>query len=282
MKTRIIVDSTADLLPELKQRVYTVPLTVHFGEEEYIDGVTIDHKAFYEKLVETDVMPSTSQATPAGFAAEYEKAAMAGESAVVITISGKLSGTYQSAVIAAEEYENVHVVDSGSAAIGSAILTELALDLVDQGLSGREIAARLEEEKENVVIVALVDTLEYLKRGGRISKTVAVAGTLLNIKPVLSVVMGEIQVLGKARGSKMGNNLLVQEIEKAGGVDFARPVLLGYTGLSDALLRKYIDDSRHIWEKGLETVRYTTVGSVIGTHIGPGAVAVAFFKNRKS
>lgn len=282
MKTRIIVDSTADLLPELKQRVYTVPLTVHFGEEEYIDGVTIDHKAFYEKLVETDVMPSTSQATPAGFAAEYEKAAMAGESAVVITISGKLSGTYQSAVIAAEEYENVHVVDSGSAAIGSAILTELALDLVDQGLSGREIAARLEAEKENVVIVALVDTLEYLKRGGRISKTVAVAGTLLNIKPVLSVVMGEIQVLGKARGSKMGNNLLVQEIEKAGGVDFARPVLLGYTGLSDALLRKYIDDSRHIWEKGLETVRYTTVGSVIGTHIGPGAVAVAFFKNRKN
>lgn len=282
MKTRIIVDSTADLLPELKQRVYTVPLTVHFGEEEYIDGVTIDHKAFYEKLVETDVMPSTSQATPAGFAAEYEKAAMAGESAVVITISGKLSGTYQSAVIAAEEYENVHVVDSGSAAIGSAILTELALDLVDQGLSGREIAARLEAEKENVVIVALVDTLEYLKRGGRISKTVAVAGTLLNIKPVLSVVMGEIQVLGKARGSKMGNNLLVQEIEKAGGVDFARPVLLGYTGLSDALLLKYIDDSRHIWEKGLETVRYTTVGSVIGTHIGPGAVAVAFFKNRKN
>ena len=282
MKTRINVDSTADLLPELKQRVYTVPLTVHFGEEEYIDGVTIDHKAFYEKLVETDVMPSTSQATPAGFAAEYEKAAMAGESAVVITISGKLSGTYQSAVIAAEEYENVHVVDSGSAAIGSAILTELALDLVDQGLSGREIAARLEAEKENVVIVALVDTLEYLKRGGRISKTVAVAGTLLNIKPVLSVVMGEIQVLGKARGSKMGNNLLVQEIEKAGSVDFARPVLLGYTGLSDALLLKYIDDSRHIWEKGLETVRYTTVGSVIGTHIGPGAVAVAFFKNRKS
>ena len=282
MKTRIIVDSTADLPPELKQRVYTVPLTVHFGEEEYIDGVTIDHKAFYEKLVETDVMPSTSQATPAGFAAEYEKAAMAGESAVVITISGKLSGTYQSAVIAAEEYENVHVVDSGSAAIGSAILTELALDLVDQGLSGCEIAARLEAEKENVVIVALVDTLEYLKRGGRISKTVAVAGTLLNIKPVLSVVMGEIQVLGKARGSKMGNNLLVQEIEKAGGVDFARPVLLGYTGLSDALLLKYIDDSRHIWEKGLETVRYTTVGSVIGTHIGPGAVAVAFFKNRKS
>jgi len=121
--------------------------------------------------------------------------------------------------------------------------------------------------------------LEYLKRGGRVSKTVAFAGAVLNIKPVLSVVDGEIEILGKARGSKMGNNLLVQEIEKAGGVDFTKPVLLGYTGLSDDLLLKYIEDSRNIWDKGLKEVRYTTVGSVIGTHAGPGAVAVAFFKN---
>ncbi|MBQ1237181.1 MAG: DegV family protein, partial [Oscillospiraceae bacterium] len=127
-------------------------------------------------------------------------------------------------------------------------------------------------------IVALVDTLEYLKKGGRISKTVALAGSVLNIKPVLSVVDGEIRLLGKARGSKQGNNLLVQEIEKAGGVDFSRPVLLGYTGLSDAMLLKYIDDSRHIWQEGLQHVRYTLIGSVIGTHAGPGAVAVAFFK----
>ena len=115
--------------------------------------------------------------------------------------------------------------------------------------------------------------------GGRVSKSVAFAGTLLNIKPVLSVADGEISMLGKARGSKQGNNLLVQEIEKAGGVDFTKPVLLGYTGLSDALLRKYMEDSKHIWEPGLEAVRYTTIGSVIGTHAGPGAVAVAFFKN---
>ena len=105
----------------------------------------------------------------------------------------------------------------------------------------------------------------------------AFAGAVLNIKPVVSVIDGEIQMLGKARGSKMGNNLLVQEIEKAGGVDFSRPVLLGYTGLSDALLLKYIEDSRRLWEGGLEQVRYTTVGSVIGTHAGPGAIAVAFF-----
>lgn len=278
MKTRIIVDSTSDLMPEIKSQVHVVPLTVHFGDEEFVDGINIDHKTFYEKLIETDVHPSTSQATPAGFAAEYEKACQAGEEAVVITLSSKLSGTYQSAVIAAEDYEHIYIVDSGTGAIGSGILTEYALQLLQQGLCAQDIVTKLEEVKQRIIIVALVDTLEYLKKGGRISKTVAFAGTVLNIKPVLSVVDGEITMLGKARGSKMGNNLLVQQIEKAGGVDFDMPVLLGYTGLSDAMLLKYIEDSKHLWETGLDNIRYTSIGSVIGTHAGPGAVAVAFFK----
>ena len=279
MKTRIIVDSTADLMPEYKARVGVVPLTVCFGDQEYIDGVTIDHKTFYEKLVESDVLPTTSQATPDGFMKEFDKVKEAGDSAVVITLSSKFSGTYQSAVIAAEEYENIYIVDSGTAAMGSGILVELAFRFLDEGLDAKAIAERLEEEKKKIIIVALVDTLEYLKKGGRVSKTVAFAGSVLNIKPVLSVIDGEICMLGKARGSKMGNNLLVQEIEKAGGVDFSKPVLLGYSGLSDALLLKYIEDSKHIWEKGLEAVRYTSIGSVIGTHAGPGAVVVAFYKN---
>ena len=279
MSTRIIVDSTADLLPEVQQQVHTVPLTVHFGEQEYVDKVTIDNRTFYEKLVESDVLPSTSQATPADFIKELDKAREAGDEAVIITLSSKLSGTYQSAVIAAEAYENMYVVDSGNVAIAGGILAELAIRLVDEGLDARTVAERLEEEKKKLVLVALVDTLEYLKKGGRLSKSVAFAGAMLNIKPVLSVVDGEITILGKARGSKMGNNLLVQEVEKAGGVDFSKPVLLGYTGLSDALLLKYIEGSRLLWEQGLETVRYTTIGSVIGTHAGPGAIAAAFFKN---
>lgn len=281
MKTRIIVDSTADLTPEYKERVHTVPLTVLFGEEEYIDGVTIDHKTFYEKLVESDVLPTTSQATPDAFAKEYEKAKQAGESALVITLSSAFSGTYQSAVIAAQEYENVYVIDSGTAAMGSGILVELAFRLLDQGKTAEQIAHILEEEKKRIVIVALVDTLEYLKKGGRVSKSVAFAGSVLNIKPVLAVIEGQIEMLGKARGSKMGNNLLVQQIDKVGGIDFEQPVLLGYSGISDALLQKYIEDSRHIWEGNLEQLRYTTVGSVIGTHAGPGAVVVAFFKKNR-
>ena len=279
MKTRIIVDSTSDLLPHIKEQVHVVPLTVHFGDEEYVDGITIDHKAFYEKLVETDVHPSTSQAIPAAFEQEYEKAKAAGEAAVVVVLSSKLSGTYQSAMIAAAEYENIYVVDSCTVAIGGGILVEYALELLNEGLEAKEIAEKLEEAKRRIVVVALVDTLEYLKKGGRISKTVAFAGSLLNIKPVLSLTGGDINILGKARGSKMGNNLLVQEIEKAGGVDFSMPLLLGYTGLSDAMLLKYIEDSKHIWEGNMDQVRYTSIGSVIGTHAGPGAVAVAFFKN---
>lgn len=278
MKTRIIIDSTMDLSPELKSKVSIVPLTVHFGDEEYIDGVTIDHKAFYEKLVETDVHPSTSQATPDAFIKEFEKAKAAGEGAVVITLSSKLSGTYQSAHIAAEDYENVFLVDSGSVTIGGGILVEYALRLLNEGLEAKEIAEKLEEAKERIIIIALVDTLEYLKKGGRISKTVAFAGAVLNIKPVLAVEDGEITILGKARGSKMGNNLLVQEIEKSGGVDFGMPVLLGYSGLSDALLLKYIEDSNSLWEGGLDEIHYTSIGSVIGTHAGPGAIAAAFFK----
>jgi DegV family protein with EDD domain len=278
MKIRMIVDSTADLMPEYKKRVKAVPLTVHFDDEEYLDGITIDHNTFYKKLVETEVLPTTSQATPAAFVKEFKLAKEANEACIVITLSSVLSGTYQSAIIAAQDYENVFVIDSETAAIGAGILTELAFRYIDQGMDIKTVVEKIEKDKKKIVIVALVDTLEYLKKGGRLSKSVAFAGSVLNIKPVLSVIGGKINLLGKAMGSKRGNNLLVQEIEKAGGVDFSKPAILGYTGLSDALLLKYIEDSRPLWENELDEVRYTTIGSVIGTHAGPGAVAVAFFK----
>ena len=170
MKTRIITDSTADLLPEYKSRVHIVPLTLRFGDEEFIDGVTIDHKTFYEKLIESDVLPTTSQAPPEDFAKQFEKAKEAGEEAVVITLGANFSGTYQSAVIAAAEYENIYVVDSTSAAMGGGILVELAVKLLDEGKKAKEIAEILEKEKEKIVIVALVDTLEYLKKAVEFQK----------------------------------------------------------------------------------------------------------------
>ena len=187
MKTRIVVDSTADILPEYLDQIHTVPLTVSFGEEEYIDGVTMDHRTFYQKLIETDAMPSTSQASPAAFAEQYDQAAAADEEVVVITISSKLSGTYQSAMIAAAGCSSVYVVDSENASVGCGILVGLALRYLRDGMTASAIAEKLQEDKKKIVVIALLDTLEYLKRGGRISKAAAFAGGLLNIKPVISV-----------------------------------------------------------------------------------------------
>ena len=144
-------------------------------------------------------------------------------------------------------------------------------------MSAKEIAERLTVERDNVCLLGMVDTLEYLKRGGRISKTAAFAGEMLSLKPVLRILDGEIIVLGKARGSKKGNNLLVTEIEKAGGVDFDKPVMLAYSGLDDSLLQKYVEDSRALWEGHIDELKQSCIGSVIGTHLGPGVICVAFF-----
>lgn len=280
MNVRIVVDSTADTSPDIRDRLTVVPLTVHFGDQEYVDGITITHKQFYEKLVESDVMPTTSQPTPEAFADVFRQAEQADKQVVVLTVSSKLSGTYQSATIAAADFPGrVWVVDTQSVAIGSGILAELALRMADQGMDAPSIAAQLERERENIRVIALLDTLEYLKKGGRISKTVAFAGGMLSIKPVAAIQNGEIAILGKARGSKQGNNLLITEIQKAGGVDFDKPLLLGYTGLSDALLEKYVLDSGELWDGHGDCIRSTIIGSVIGTHAGPGAIAAAFFKS---
>ena len=278
MNVQIIIDSTVDLRPAVREKCAVVPLTVTFGSKEYTDGVTIDHKAFYEMLCESDVLPTTSQPTPDAFAQEYQKVVDAGRKAVVLTIASQFSGTCQSATIAAMDFPgSIFVVDSHTAAIGVGILAELAVSLAEKGLAAEEIVEILEKERENVRLIAMLDTLEYLKRGGRISKTVAFAGEMLSIKPVVNIAEGKINILGKARGSKQGSNLLVREIQNAGGVDFDKPCLLGYTGMSDALLQKYVRDSADLWEGHIDELYGAPIGSVIGTHAGPGAIAAAFF-----
>jgi len=278
MNVRIICDSSADVSEETREKITVIPLTLYIGDEEYLDGVNITYKEFYEKLIESDELPHTSQANPETFRSVFEDVAKNDETAVLITLSSTLSGTYQSALIAAEDYEGrIFVVDSKNATIGSGILAELAVRLSEEGLSAKEISDKLNEEKEKICLMGIVDTLEYLKRGGRISATAAFAGDMLGIKPVLRIKDGEIVILGKARGSKKSNNLLVTEIEKTGGVDFSKPVMLGYSGLDDSLLKKYVEDSRFLWEEHLDELKEACVGSVIGTHLGPGIVAVAFY-----
>lgn len=278
MGIRIITDSASDMIEETIENFEFIPLTVTFGEEEYQDGINLSHREFYEKLVESDELPHTSQATPFVFEEAYKRAVADGDEVLVVTMSAKLSGTWQSAVTAAESFEGkVFVVDSENVTVGEHALIDYALRLRAQGMSAREIAAELDAAKKRIRLVALLDTLEYLKKGGRISKAAAFAGGILSIKPVVAVEGGEVVVLGKARGSKQGNNLLCEEIKKAGGIDFSMPHFLGYTGLSDALLQKYVRDSETLWKEELSELRITTVGGAIGTHVGPGAIAVAFF-----
>lgn len=277
-KVRIITDSTADMAERYQKKVTVAPLTVRFGDEEYEDGVTLDRRTFYEKLIECDTLPTTSQAAPETFRALYEKASAAGESAVVITISSKLSGTYQSACLAAEDFPDVYVVDSLSATTGTGILVEYAVDCAERGMDGAALAKYLKEKRQDICLIAMLDTLEYLKKGGRISKAAAFAGGLLNIKPVVSLNDGEVVVVGKARGSRQGNNLLVEKIRETGGVDFSMPIMLGYTGLTDVLLKKYVEDSRDLWQGQADDLDAALVCSVIGTHVGPGAIVASFFR----
>lgn len=276
---KIITDSTADFTREEAAGLGlgVVHLRTRFGDEEYIDGVDITPHQFYEKLVESDVLPTTSQPSPAEFEAAFASALEEAGEVVAITISSALSGTYQSAVIAAEAFgDRVRVVDSLSASIGEQVIVRRAAQLAAEGLSAAELAGRIEAERGDVCVLALLDTLEYLKRGGRISAAAAFAGGVLAIKPVITLRDGAVVMAGKARGSKNGGNLLNQLVEKH-GIDFSMPYLLGYTGLSDALLMKYAADSGELWRSYTEELPVTAIGSVIGTHGGPGAIAVAFF-----
>ena len=280
MSVQFIIDSAADYTPQEAQerRITLLPMTIIFGKEVYLDRVELTVEQFYEKLIESDRLPTTCQIPPATFSDAFAQAVAQGDTVVAVTISSKLSGTYQSAALAAQDFPGkVFVVDSLNATLGERILIEYGLRLRDQGLEARVIAQELTEKREKIHLLALLDTLEYLKKGGRISPATALAGTLLSIKPVVTVENGEVAMAGKARGSRQGNNLLRQLIEKCGGVNFEMPYCLAYTGLSDYLLQKYIADSAELWQGRTDQLPIAAVGATVGTHVGPGAVAVAFF-----
>ena len=280
MAVKFIIDSAADIIPSECEvlGITHLPLKVLFGEEEFADSVTISHGEFYEKLTSNPNHPTTSQVSPAEFEAAYERVTAGGDEAVVITISSKLSGTYQSAVIASEDYEGkVFVVDSLNATVGERALLRYGIRLAADGLSAAEIAAKLDELKTRLRLVATLDTLEYLKKGGRISAATAVVGDLLNIKPAIAVVDGVVETAGKARGAKAANTLLRQLVEKSGGIDTTMPLCVAYSGSTDENLKKFMGEHGDLWEGIGDNLSVSSVGAVIGAHVGPGAVAVAFF-----
>ena len=275
MSVRIIADSASDISQEWAKdwNITVLPLKVRFGEEEFLDGVTLSNREFYERLIETDEIPKTSQITPFEYRSNFEKAVEAGEQVVC----------FQSAQVAAQEFEgDVFVVDTQQFCISEAIIVERAVQMRDQGMSAAQIYTAIEEEKKDAHVLAIFNTLEYLKLGGRISAAAAFAGGLLSLKPVLTIEDGVVRILGKARGSRNGNNMLTEFAEKLGGIDFERPFCFGYTGFSDETLKKYIHDSVRLYADQIDVndpgkFRIAKVGATIGTYAGPGAIAVAFF-----
>ncbi|MBU5668530.1 DegV family protein [Peptoniphilus sp. MSJ-1] len=276
MAIKIIAGSTADVIKNIEDNIIRVPLHINFGEDDFLDSVDITKKEFYEKL-EAGEFPTTSQPNPYAFLEKYKEIINAGDEAIVITISSKLSGTYNSAKIAAEGLEDkIRVIDSETASIGEGALVEIAQKLIDEGKKLDEIEEIITRERKNLVVIALLDTLEYLLKGGRISKTSAFFGKLLSVKVAVTIKDGELVPLGKARGIKNANNLLVTEIEK-NGVDFDKPIVIGYTGNDSSKIEKYLQATENIW-KDRANLEYVQIGSVIGTHAGPGALGLAFYK----
>lgn len=276
MSVRIITDSASDIVGFNHASLTVVPLSVTFGDTVYHDGVDLSHERFFDLLVESDVMPTTGAVSPGAFADAFHRAHEEGEEVVAVTISSKLSGTWQSAAIAAEGLPHVHVVDSLNACIGQRILVEYALMQAEAGLSAAEVARRTEEVRSRVRVLALLDTLEYLRRGGRIGAAAAGVGSLLSIKPVITVKDGEVELLGKARGSRNGCNLLVELVDKE-PIDFTLPFALACSVGGERTLNKYVDDSRGLWKGIVDALPMCSVGAAIGTHVGPGAIAVAYF-----
>lgn len=279
MKIRIIVDSASDMSNREFEGLTVLPLTVGFGEIEYQDGVTLSTEEFYKKLEVSSELPKTSQVTPFAFEEAIQDALNAGETPIVITLSSKLSGTYNSAKIAASDFEEeVYVIDSANVSAGERILVEYAIRLVEEGKSAKEIVEAVEAVKNRACLIATFDTLEYLRRGGRISNISGIVGGMLSIKPVLGMKDGVLEMFGKARGSKNAVNMIVKQMEEFGGIDESMPYAIVYTGLDDSRIRKFANDNEEILGGNADEVRICTVGSTVGTHAGPGAIGVVFFK----
>ena len=283
-KVRILTDSGSDISQNQAREwdIRVIPLSVSFGDQEYLDGVTLSNREFYEKLVETSVLPKTSQIPPYGYEQEFIKALRAGyEHVICFTLSSGVSGSYQSACLAAKKFDGqVTVIDTKQFCISQLIIVERAVQLRDQGLSAQELVSRIREELPQAHVIAVFDTLEYLKLGGRLSAAGAFAGHLLSIKPVLTIEKGKVKIIGRARGSKNSHNQLMRAVEEL-GIDWERPVCLGYTGLSDLVLTKYVKDSQALYEGHENCLKSVTVGATIGTYAGPGAIAVAFFEKKR-
>ncbi len=277
MSIRIITDSASDLTAEAAKQhnITVVPLSIQFGDHTYFDGVSITRSDFYSLLLAGEHHPTTAQPSPEAFLRHFAAAKAAGEQVLCLTLSSHLSGTYQSANIAKSmcAYEDIYIVDSESATGGMQLLLLQACSMVEKGASVADIAAALEELKHRIRVYAVIDTLEYLQKGGRLSAGAAAIGTAVRLKPIIEVREGEIRVVSKAFGIAAADKQLLKLISEH-PFDPAFPVCHLYT---DEIVRldRFLSAME---EKGIAPAALHSVqlGAALGAHVGPGVLAFAY------
>lgn len=275
---RILTDSASDILPAEAEQlgVTVIPLNVTLEDGTVLrDGVDMTPSAYYEILAGCRKLPTTSQPSPELFENFFLEAAAAGDEVIGIFLSHALSGTYQCAKLAADmaNVDNVLFVDSGHVCLSEALLVRLAVQLRDSGKTAGQIAAILEHAKEHLHLVAAIDDLKYLRKGGRLPAAVAVAGGMLGIKPLITIQDGKVAMAGKARGLPGAYVALFKKVEEMGGINPAFPALAGYTVSPREVtpIQTYLRDNLQ-----QEDLLVRQIGCVIGTHAGPGAFGIAF------
>lgn len=272
----IVSDSTCDLSGEecAALGIDRVPLTVQFQGASYLDGFDLTHEEFYAKMRSADKLPTTSQANPTQFEEVFSRHLAQGEDIVAVTVSSKLSATMNSALIAAQSLDasRIHVVDSLSGSFGTALLLRHAVKLRDAGRSASDIAQELTSLTPRLRLFAVVDTLKYLKMGGRLSPAAALLGGALGITPILCLQEGAIAPVGKVRGEEAGKKALLDLIQK-GNPDPAYGIAFAHADAPERLER-YLEYIRpHL---GGMPVYRGSIGAAIGAHTGPGVIGVAF------
>jgi DegV family protein with EDD domain len=279
---KIVTDSTADIPADLVRDlgITVIPLNVIFSEDEsYEDGVTLTAEQFYKKVQELNSIPSTSQPTPYQFEEVYRSLLDENESRIIsIHLSSKLSGTYQAASIAKQSLdagESIHVVDSKRASYAIGIIVVEIAKLAKEGHTFEQCMARLDELLRDTNVLFMVDTLEYLQKNGRIGKASAVLGSVLKIKPILSLTEeGEVYPFEKVRGQKKAMNRVIEILKEKYGTG---PVHVGIShAVNEPLAQELV--TRFKDEFDVQSDVITSIGAVIGAHVGPGTVSVAMTK----
>lgn len=274
---RIITDSTADITLQRarEKNIEIVYLSVTFSDETFIEGVNLTHEEFYKRLAASKTLPTTSQITPDTFKETFEKHLNNGDEIVGIFISSGLSGTYNSACAAKKMLgsDKIHLIDSQNATITLGLLVEEAVKMRDRGDDTYTIASQVKALIPKVRLYAVIDDLKYLRRGGRLSSTAALVGSLLGIHPILSIIDGKVTNVGKCRGNKAVYDFMQKRMSEE-QIDTSHYIAVGDTAAPEKAAQ---------WKEKLlsqydpSIIIDGHIGSVVGTHIGSGVVGIAYF-----